>query len=100
MGCEILDGLLAAANAETDKANKLIDELRHERNVLQKICAERSDHIIKLQKVVAAARKTTCGPKNRIPTCDYLCLSDAKALCVALAELEEWEDATNYNVSP
>lgn len=39
---------LAAAEADRDNSNRLLDECRLERNVLQKICAERSDEIARL----------------------------------------------------
>ena len=41
--------LLSVANGETEKANALVDELRHERNVLQKISTKWADEIERLE---------------------------------------------------
>lgn len=38
--------------ADRDNSNRLLDECRHERNVLQKICAERADDIQWLRELI------------------------------------------------
>jgi hypothetical protein len=40
---------IGALIADRDNSNRLLDECRRERNVLQKICAQRADEIEKLQ---------------------------------------------------
>lgn len=54
---------LAAAEGELEKADKQIELLRHERNVLQKICAERSDELASrdaaIEEAIEKLRKYT-----------------------------------------
>ena len=60
----------------------------HPMRGLEQQLAAANESIAKLQKVVDAVRKITCGPEHMIPTCNYLCMSSDKALCKALAELD------------
>lgn len=56
---ETLDRLqqeLAYLRSDRDNSNSLLDECRHERNVLQRICAERAHKIERLRDALAAVR--------------------------------------------
>lgn len=53
-----LEARIAELRADRDNSNRLLDECRHERNVLQKICAERSDGIEKLREALETVKQT------------------------------------------
>lgn len=52
--------------ADRDNSNRLLDECRLERNVLQKICAERSDEIERLRGALEVCAKACYQDDNAL----------------------------------
>lgn len=66
--------------ADRDNSNRLLDECRHERNVLQKICAERADENERLREALTECAKASYLDEYELefkPTPEALIAQDA-----------------------